>query len=128
MQLQSIVHVVVHLDKTLTQYAALRRRLTVQKMRGVGFREGYHDYVIRRGGLDVFPRLVAAEYPTDVPDEDVPTGNEAFDRLLGGGLPSGSSTLLLGPAGIGKSSVALQLAVAALSAVIARRCSRSMRP
>jgi len=84
LQLQSIVHGVVHLDKTLTQYAALRRRLTVQKMRGVGFREGYHDYVIRRGGLDVFPRLVAAEYPTDVPDEDVPTGNEAFDRLLGG--------------------------------------------
>lgn len=112
LQLQSIVHGVIHLEKDVTQFGAQRRRLTIDKMRGVGFREGLHDYVIRRGGLEVFPRLIAAEHPTDVPDGDVPTGNAAFDRLLGGGLPSGSSTLLIGPAGIGKSSVALQFAVA----------------
>jgi circadian clock protein KaiC len=113
MQLQSIAHGVIHLEQNVTEFGAERRRLTVRKMRGIGFRGGMHDYLIRRGGLDVFPRLVAAEHENDLPDVDVPTGNAAFDRLLGGGLPSGSSTLLIGPAGIGKSSVGLQLCVAA---------------
>ncbi len=113
LQLQSIVHGVIHLDKSVTNYGAQRRRLTVQKMRGVGFREGLHDYVIRRGGLEVFPRLIPAEHPTDIPDKDVSTGKPAFDRLLGGGVSSGSSTLLIGPAGIGKSSVAMQFVIAA---------------
>jgi circadian clock protein KaiC len=113
LQLQSICHGVIHLEQALTEFGAERRRLTVRKMRGVGFRGGMHDYVIRRGGLDVFPRLVAAEHVNDDPDEDVPSGNPMFDQLLGGGLPAGSSTLLIGPAGIGKSSVGLQLALAA---------------
>lgn len=113
MQLQSIAHGVIHLEQTVTEYGAERRRLTVRKMRGVGFRGGMHDYVIRRGGLDVFPRLIAAEHTDEREDEDVSTGNEALDRLLGGGLPSGSSTLLIGPAGIGKSSVGLHFALAA---------------
>ncbi|HXE56093.1 MAG TPA: ATPase domain-containing protein [Tepidisphaeraceae bacterium] len=113
MQLQSIAHGVIHLEQTVTEFGAERRRLTVRKMRGLGFRGGMHDYTIRRGGLDVFPRLIAAEHLNDVPDHDAPTGNPALDRLLGGGLPTGSSTLLIGPAGIGKSSVALQVALAA---------------
>jgi circadian clock protein KaiC len=113
MQLQSIAHGVIHLEQAVTDFGAERRRLTVRKMRGVGFRGGMHDYVIRRGGLQVFPRLIAAEHQNDTPDDDVPTGNAAFDRLLGGGLPSGSSTLLIGPAGIGKSTVGLQVALAA---------------
>ncbi|HEV2296106.1 MAG TPA: ATPase domain-containing protein [Tepidisphaeraceae bacterium] len=113
LQLQSIAHGVIHLEQTITDYGAERRRLTVRKMRGVGFRGGMHDYVIRRGGLDVFPRLVAAEHQDDLEDEDVPSGNDALDKLLGGGLPAGSSTLLIGPAGIGKSSVGLQFALAA---------------
>ncbi|HSZ55173.1 MAG TPA: ATPase domain-containing protein, partial [Tepidisphaeraceae bacterium] len=113
MQLQSIAHGVIHLEQTVTEFGAERRRLTVRKMRGVGYRGGMHDFVIRRGGLDVFPRLVAAEHHVELPAEDLPTGNASLDRLLGGGLPTGSSTLLIGPAGIGKSSVALQIALAA---------------
>ena len=113
LQLQSICHGVVHLEQAVTEFGAERRRLIVRKMRGVGFRGGMHDYVIRRGGLAVFPQLVVAEHENDLPDEDVPTGNAALDRLLGGGLPSGSSTLLIGPAGIGKSTVGLHLALAA---------------
>jgi circadian clock protein KaiC len=97
----------------VTPFGSERRRLIIRKMRGVGFRAGTHDYVIRRGGVTVFPRLVAAEHVDDTADEDVPTGNAEFDRLLGGGLPSGSSTLLIGPAGIGKSTVGLQFAMAA---------------
>ena len=115
LQLQSICHGVIHLEQGLTDFGAERRRLIVRKMRGVGFRGGMHDYVIRRGGMIVFPRLVAAEHVNDTADEDVPTGNEGLDRLLGGGLPSGSSTLLIGPAGIGKSTVGLQFAMAAAS-------------
>src|SRR5205085_3326536 len=113
LQLQSIAHGVIHLEQTVTEYGAERRRLTVRKMRGVGFRGGLHDYVIRRGGLDVFPRLIAAEHQNDLPDEDVPSGNAPLDRLLGGGLPAGSSTLLIGPAGIGKSTIGPQFAIAA---------------
>jgi circadian clock protein KaiC len=113
MQLQSLAHGVIRLEQAVTEFGAERRRLTVRKMRGVGFRGGMHDYLIRRGGLDVFPRLIAAEHQNDLPDEDVPSGNAAFDHLLGGGLPSGSSTLLIGPAGIGKSTVGVQFALAA---------------
>jgi circadian clock protein KaiC len=72
-----------------------------------------HDFVIRRGGLDVFPRLVAAEHHQEFPDHDLPSGVPALDGLLGGGLPPGSSTLLIGPAGVGKSTAATQFALAA---------------
>jgi circadian clock protein KaiC len=82
-------------------------------MRGVSFRGGVHDFVIRKGGLDVFPRLVAAEHHHDFPDGDMPSGVPALDGLLGGGLPPGSSTLFIGPAGVGKSTAALQFALAA---------------
>ena len=113
LQLQSIAHGVVRLEQISTQYGAERRRLTICKMRGVAFRGGLHDFVIRRGGLDVFPRLVAAEHHSVFEDRDMPSGLPELDNLLGGGLPVGSSTLFIGPAGVGKSSAALQFAVAA---------------
>jgi len=79
----------------------------------VAFRGGYHDFTIRRGGLDIFPRIVASEHVTEFVDENRPSGNAQLDGLLGGGLPTGTSTLLLGPAGTGKSTVATQFATAA---------------
>ncbi|MDB5355383.1 MAG: kaiC 2 [Phycisphaerales bacterium] len=114
LQLQSIAHGVVRLEQLATGYGAERRRLRVFKMRGISFRGGFHDFAIRQGGLDVFPRLVASEHHDEFPLQDAPTGIAALDGLLGGGLPHGSSTLLIGPAGVGKSTVALQFAVAAV--------------
>jgi circadian clock protein KaiC len=111
--LQSIAHGVVVLEQHVNQFGAERRRLRVSKMRGVAFRGGYHDFTIRRGGLDVYPRLVAAEHVVEFEDTNLPSGNSELDKLLGGGLPTGTSTLLLGPAGTGKSSVATQFATAA---------------
>ncbi len=111
--LQSIAHGVVMLELLANQFGAERRRVRISKMRGVAFRGGFHDFAIRRGGLDVFPRLVAAEHVTDFVDEQIASGNGPLDHLLGGGLPTGTSTLLLGPAGTGKSTVATQFAAAA---------------
>ena len=112
-QLESIAHGVVVLEQLANQYGAERRRLRVVKLRGVAFRGGYHDFAIRRGGLDVFPRLVAAEHRADFPDVDLPSGNHQLDQLLCGGLPLGTSTLLLGPAGTGKSTISTQFATSA---------------
>lgn len=112
-QLESIAHGVLSLEQLANQFGAERRRLRVIKMRGVPFRGGYHDFTIRHGGLDVFPRLVAAEHHAEFPDGDLPSGIAALDALLCGGLPTGTSTLLLGPAGTGKSTIATQFAVAA---------------
>jgi circadian clock protein KaiC len=111
--LQSIAHGVVMLEQASNQYGAERRRVRITKMRGVSFRGGFHDFSIRRGGLDVFPRLVAAEHVSEFVEENLPSGNAKLDGLLGGGLPAGTSTLLLGPAGTGKSTIATQFAVAA---------------
>ena len=111
--LQSIAHGVVLLEQLANQYGAERRRLRVNKMRGVAFRGGYHDFNIRRGGLDVYPRLIAAEHHATFDDTDIPSGNNRLDELMGGGLPSGTSTLLLGPPGTGKSTVATEFAAAA---------------
>jgi len=110
--LQSIAHGVVSLEQLATQFGAERRRLRVSKMRGVPFRGGHHDFSILSGGLEVYPRLVAAEHATTFVEEDRRTGNAMLDALLGGGLPAGTSTLLLGPAGTGKSTVASQFAAA----------------
>jgi circadian clock protein KaiC len=115
-QLESIAHGVIVLEQLANQYGAERRRLRVVKMRGVSFRGGYHDFVIRKGGLDVFPRLVAAEHRGEFSESDLPSGNAALDALLCGGLPFGTSTLLLGPAGTGKSTIATQFAVSASKA------------
>ena len=113
LQLQSIVHGVVQVEQLAPEYGAERRRLRVTKLRGVKYRGGYHDFVITTGGLRLFPRLVAAEHPGNQLDQIVPSGIASLDDILGGGLHTGSSVLLMGPAGVGKSSLAEQYAVSA---------------
>lgn len=113
LQVQSIAHAVVRLEQSNSDYGASRRRLLVVKYRGQSFRGGYHDYKIHRGGLQVFPRLVAAEHVNDAALTKLPSGIEELDALLGGGLENGTSTLLVGAPGTGKSSVAVQFAIAA---------------
>lgn len=115
-QLESIAHGVITLEQLANQYGAERRRLRVVKMRGVPFRGGHHDFTIRKGGLDVFPRLVAGEHHAEFEEKDLASGNEGLDALLAGGLPFGTSTLMLGPAGTGKSTIATQFAVSAAKA------------
>lgn len=112
-QLRSIANGVITLEQLALEYGAERRRLRVAKFRGRTYRGGYHDYAIRTGGLEVFPRLVAAEHHTDHKPVAVPSGVKSLDDLLGGGPARGTATLLMGPAGSGKSTVALQYAAAA---------------
>ncbi|MGV3724477.1 MAG: ATPase domain-containing protein [Actinomycetota bacterium] len=112
-QVESIAHGVLSLEELLPLYGAERRRLRVVKLRGVKYRGGYHDFIIQRGGLAVFPRLVAVEH-TRNPDRSVmESGIPQLDQLLGGGMKRGTSALLIGPAGAGKSSVAARYAAAA---------------
>src|SRR3954468_2907247 len=96
---QSICHGALMLEHTLPTFGVQRRRLSVTKYRGSAFRGGYHDYVIRRGGLHVYPRLVAAEHPQAPRRERLQSGIAEVDRLLGGGIERGSSTLVAGAAG-----------------------------
>ena len=113
LQLHSIVHGVVLLEQTAIDYGAERRRLRVVKMRGIRFKGGYHDFTIGHGGLKVYPRLVANEHHREFSVDFVPSGNEELDKLLGGGLERGTNALLIGAAGVGKSSIALTYAIAA---------------
>ena len=113
LQLHSISHGVVLLEQLAIEYGAERRRLRVVKMRGMQFRGGFHDFAIRKGGLEIFPRLVAAEHHAPYSPEWVSSGNEELDLLLGGGLERGTNALLIGSAGVGKSSLALTYAIAA---------------
>lgn len=113
-QLHSVAHGVVVLEQTLSGFGAQRRRLHIVKMRGIRYRGGYHDFEIERGGLMVYPRLVAAEHHMDFNDDVVSTGSSEFDALLGGGLVPGTATLFNGPAGVGKTTAAVQCMVAAL--------------
>lgn len=112
MQLHSIVHGVITMEKIPREYGVTRRRLESTKMRGMQVREGFHDYVIRKGGLCVFPRLEASRHNKTFAIEPVASGVIELDSLLGGGIDRGTSTLLVGPAGCGKSTVALQFAAA----------------
>ncbi|MFW7381764.1 MAG: ATPase domain-containing protein [Oligoflexus sp.] len=118
LQLQSLAHGVVMLEQLSPLYGAERRRLRVVKMRGVRFRGGFHDFTIEKGGLVVYPRLVAAEHPVgknkdSYARQQTSTGIAGLDKLLGGGLTRGTSTLVIGPAGSGKSAFANQHASAA---------------
>ena len=110
---ESIVHGVITLEHDLTQYGSDRRRIRIRKLRGRTFQAGLHDYTIRTGGLEVFPRLVAAEHEIRFERDPLPSGLAGLDQLLGGGPQAGTSTLLLGPAGSGKTTVAMQYAFAA---------------
>ncbi|CTP86865.1 ATPase domain-containing protein [Xanthomonas graminis] len=113
LQLHSITHGVVLLEQLAIDYGSERRRLRVIKMRGIQFRGGYHDFTIEKGGLEIYPRLIAAEYKPHHIEEVASSGNAELDRLLGGGLERGTNALLLGAAGVGKSSLALTYAIAA---------------
>jgi circadian clock protein KaiC len=106
---------VIRLEELAPGYGAERRRLRVTKYRGRGFRGGYHDFVIKPGGLAVFPRLIAAEHRTSFVRATQSSGIVALDTLLGGGLERGSSAVILGPAGTGKSLLTLQFAAAAVA-------------
>jgi len=111
----SIAHGVIRLEEISPEYGAGRRRLRVSKYRAHNYRGGYHDFVITRGGVRVYPRLVALEHRTQYERTKLSTGNAAFDSLLGGGVEKGSSTLILGPAGTGKSLISLTFAIAAIA-------------
>lgn len=109
LELHSIVHGVVSMGRVSREYGKTMRRLEVTKLRGCAFREGYHDYLIRSGGIVIFPRLVAAEYGDEHQDpSQAMSGIPELDTLAGGGLGRGTSTLMIGPAGCGKTSVALR--------------------
>jgi circadian clock protein KaiC len=109
----STVHGAISLERFHRDFGAVRRRLQVLKLRGVRFIDGYHDYEIRQGGLFVFPRLSSANHKPAAGDNGSVSGVEGIDALLGGGLDRGTSTLIIGAAGSGKSSIALQYAFAA---------------
>lgn len=113
LQVQSIAHGVVRLEQLNAEYGAERRRLMVVKYRGVAFRGGFHDYVIRRGGLEVFPRLVASEHSAPRINEQMQSRIAELDALLGGGIERGTSTLIVGAPGSGKSSLAAHFVAAA---------------
>ena len=106
----SLAHGVVEMEQLSPDYGTSRRRLRIMKLRGVDYRQGYHDYIIATGGLRVFPRLVAAEHHTTFRREPVPSGLKELDDLFGGGLDRGTTTLIIGPAGTGKSTLALHYA------------------
>ena len=110
----SIAHGVVQLEEMSPQYGPERRRMRVLKYRGRKFRGGYHDFAIETGGVQVFPRLISAEHKTAFKRELLPSGSHELDALLGGGVERGSSALVLGPSGTGKSLLSLTFAVAAI--------------
>jgi circadian clock protein KaiC len=112
--LHSIVHGVIALEETTSRYGAERRSLRVVKLRGVQFRGGYHDYGIEKGGIAVYPRLVAGHSGTGLSPIPVATGLSELDALLGGGLVPGTNTLLMGPTGTGKTSTATRCILSVL--------------
>ena len=113
LQVHSIAHGALRLEQLSPEYGGERRRLMVIKYRGVAFRGGYHDYSIKRGGLEVYPRLIAGENRIAPTLEPIASGVPEFDQLMGGGLERGTSTLIVGAAGTGKSTLAAQFAASA---------------
>ncbi|QNE32195.1 AAA family ATPase [Sphingomonas sp. NBWT7] len=111
----SVAHGVVRLEEMTPEYGAARRRMRVVKYRGRRYRGGYHDFAILTGGIRVFPRLVSAEHKGEVSRAIVSTGSREFDGLLGGGIDRGSGVLLLGPAGSGKTIIALSIVAQAVA-------------
>ena len=113
LQLHSIAHGVIALYVNAPVYGQARRQLQVLKFRGSDFASGFHDFTIRRGGLLVFPRLIASHHGSDFNRTLIASGVTSLDKLMGGGVERGTSTLLVGPPGCGKSTLALQYAAAA---------------
>jgi circadian clock protein KaiC len=110
----SVAHGVIRLEELAPEYGAERRRLRVNKYRGQRYRGGYHDFIIDTGGVRVFPRLVSSEHRTRFERDTLKSASPELDALLGGGIQRGSSTLIIGPAGTGKSLLTLGFAVAAV--------------
>jgi circadian clock protein KaiC len=113
LQLHSIAHGVISLESSTPAYGQTRRQLQVRKFRASNFFSGRHDFSIYRGGITVFPRLVAADHAVPYPADIIPSGVPLLDALMGGGIDRGTSTLLIGPPGSGKSTIAIQYAKAA---------------
>jgi circadian clock protein KaiC len=113
LQLRSIAHGVILLEHLPFGYGRAGRRLRIVKIRGVEAVEGFHDFVIRRGGLTVFPEMSPALDETPAQSEPILSGIDDLDQLLGEGLSWGTTTLFLGPAGAGKSTLAAQFISAA---------------
>jgi circadian clock protein KaiC len=111
-QVLSIVHGVIRFTRVQRSYGVVRRHLEIVKIRSSSFREGYHDYTIDRRGLVVYPRLVASEHGEAFRDDLLSSDLLPLDAMFAGGIERGSSTLILGPAGVGKSSIAMQYALA----------------
>ena len=111
----SVAHGVIRLEELAPDYGAERRRMRVIKYRGQKFRGGFHDMVIKTGGVHIFPRLVSSEHRTDFVRDTLPSSSPELNTLLGGGIERGSSTLVLGPAGTGKSLLTLHFAVEAVA-------------
>lgn len=108
LQVRSIAHGVLSLDRMATDYGGIRRRIEIIKYRGIAFQEGLHDYKIQHGGIVIFPRLIAADTRKNVKPRQFGSNLSALDMLLGGGIEEGSSTLIAGPPGTGKSTLAAQ--------------------
>jgi circadian clock protein KaiC len=112
--LHSIAHGVISLEQIAKEFGKERRRVNIIKMRGIRFRGGYHDYILETGGIIMFPRLVAAEHNRAFVAEARSTGSDGFDALLGGGLVRGTNTLIVGPSGIGKTTLSTRCLLSAL--------------
>ena len=110
LQVESVAHGVLLLETLPFEYGRARRRARIVKIRGVAAIEGFHDFIIKRGGLELFPQLVAGRENAARPDSPVVSGVSELDQLLGGGLTWGTTTLIIGPAGCGKSTLAAQYA------------------
>ena len=115
-KLETLAHGFIQLEQHAPEYGVQRRRLKVGKLRGLSYQEGYHDFRIVRGGLEVYPRLVAGDHAGRDAPGPLSSGLEALDRLTGGGLERGSTTMFLGPAGVGKSTLAALFLHSALEA------------
>ena len=113
-QLQSIAHGVIRMERRSREYGSTRRQVQIIKMRGVKFRDGYHDFTIETGGVRIYPRLSAAEHVQEHRKQEMLSGIAGLDALLGGGLDRGSSSLIIGPAGCGKTTLCSQYVMAAL--------------